>query len=125
MEVIKTIQAVTDLDMDKNAKDSILRSLAIILKRFSNETATATRPSLQARSDTVISSSTYAAAISRHKPEDRKKVSEELQKMRYVPPTTAQNRSQSAFDLRQITVRGMAERKISEMKTSFYNLHIC
>lgn len=45
-------------------------------------------------------------------------------RMKYVPPVPSQNKSQLAFDFRQITVRGLAERRISEIKSSFYTLWI-
>jgi len=59
-----------------------------------------------------------------HRPEEKKKVFEELNKLKYHPPVPSQNNAQKSFNFRQVTVRGLAERPISEIKSSLYTIRI-
>lgn len=51
-------------------------------------------------------------------------MNEELNKLRYQPPVPHRNKTQEAFNLRQVTICKIAERPIKEIKNTLFTLRI-
>jgi hypothetical protein len=73
---------------------------------------------------TTPATPSFAEVLRRHKPEDRKRVNEALNNLKYKPPVPSKNQSEQAFGLRAVTIRGLAEQRIGLMKNSLFDIRI-
>jgi len=104
----------------------LVRALQLLLNNNASTPAAVRTPSssVAQKTKTTPSGPSWSNMLKRHKPEERKKVNEELSKLKYQPPVPHQNKTQEAFGFRQVTIRNIAERPIKETKITLFTLRI-
>jgi len=126
-ELIARIQNLDPTTSVSEIGPLLIRALQLLFNNNASVPATVPSPPTVAVARTTKTTPTrtsWAEMLQRHKPEERKKVNEELSKLRHQPPVPHQNKSQEVFMFRQVTIRNLAERPIKEIKNTLFTLRI-
>jgi len=126
-ELIAQIQNLDPTTSVAEIGPLLIRALQLLLNSNASVPAAVPLPPTSSETTTtrtIPSRPIWADMLRRHAPEDRKKVNEELNKLRYQPPVPHKNNAQKAFNFRQVTIRNLAERPIKEIKNTLFTLRI-
>jgi len=118
-ELIAQIQNLDPTTSVAEIGPLLIRALQLLLTNNASTPAAISTPpasTVPRTTKTTPSGPSWSDMLKRHKPEERKKVNEELSKLKYQPPVPHQNKTQEAFGFRQVTIRNIAERPINVAK---------
>jgi len=125
-ELIAQIQSLDPTTSVSEIGPLLIRALQHLLNNNASTPAAVPKPptSSVAQPTKTPTKPSWSEMLKGHKPEERKKVSEELNKLTYQPPVPHQNKTQEVFKFRQVTIRNIAERLIKEIRNTLFTLRI-